>query len=245
MKKQDFNPDDSNAKEWDLVEPDTEMQCLQYLHGLMDDVKRIYSQLTSSQYALDRFGSNTTDERQWRINASKAYEAKNNRIKLLKSWLRDNGHTVPAGQGDIEQRIYLTKPLSAPAFEMDVTPNGKHEPEPKQPEKAEYDSTAIDIVYEQCLNRLRLAREGLGLTQDAASEMAGLNSNVIGGYETGSSMIRLHTFLRLCDVYNVDPAYILTGKRGKLPKAKIDKHFADLTELRDILTDIIDNNDIG
>lgn len=61
-------------------------------------------------------------------------------------------------------------------------------------------------------DRLAEARAQSQLTQLQASQKLGLNSRMVGDIEIGRHIMNLETIFKLCEVYNVDPKYILIGE---------------------------------
>lgn len=68
-------------------------------------------------------------------------------------------------------------------------------------------------------NRLKAAREGLGLSQQAIAEHCGITARSQRNYEAGERLPDAQYLARLADA-GVDVVYVLTGERsGKQPAA--------------------------
>lgn len=62
------------------------------------------------------------------------------------------------------------------------------------------------------LKRLTRAREQAGLLQSQAAKLIGMASgSAISRYESGARELSVVTLLELCRVYDVSPAWVLTG----------------------------------
>ena len=48
-------------------------------------------------------------------------------------------------------------------------------------------------------------RENLKLTQEQVGEKLGLTKKQVSNYESGRNSIRIETFYKLCNIYNIDP----------------------------------------
>lgn len=60
--------------------------------------------------------------------------------------------------------------------------------------------------------RLRKAREEKRLTQQQVAEMLGVHNSTLGKYELGKREPDFKTILRLADIYEVSPIWIITGQ---------------------------------
>lgn len=49
-------------------------------------------------------------------------------------------------------------------------------------------------------------RENLKLTQEQVGEKLGLTKKQVSNYESGRNSIRIETFYKLCNIYNIDPS---------------------------------------
>jgi DNA-binding XRE family transcriptional regulator len=70
----------------------------------------------------------------------------------------------------------------------------------------------IERQISQIKARLVQAREHAGLTQEQAAKLVGMSrASSLSQHEGERSTPNLRLFLRLCDVYNVSPVWVLTG----------------------------------
>ena len=65
-------------------------------------------------------------------------------------------------------------------------------------------------------NKLLDRRKRLGLTQAEIAEQAGLSCRTYADIERGTVNMRIETFLRICQVMNVNPDEILTQEPDSL-----------------------------
>ena len=65
-------------------------------------------------------------------------------------------------------------------------------------------------------SNIKREREKAGLTQDALSEMIGLESKTLSAVERGNVGISMSSLLRICDVLKISPSVILyqTNRRN-------------------------------
>jgi len=65
------------------------------------------------------------------------------------------------------------------------------------------------LDYEKLGQRIKYARHGKGLTQEALGEILGLSNNYISSIERNHSIPSLETFVRICNVLDVTADKIL------------------------------------
>lgn len=63
-------------------------------------------------------------------------------------------------------------------------------------------------------NRIKLAREDMGWTQEELAEKIDLSTQFISTIERGVAGASLGTVIRLCDVLNVSSEWLLCGKQA-------------------------------
>ncbi|MGN1334573.1 MAG: helix-turn-helix domain-containing protein [Anaerovoracaceae bacterium] len=71
--------------------------------------------------------------------------------------------------------------------------------------------------------RIQQVRKGLGLNQNQFAEKMSLSQNQISRLETGESMVTTEFVLKLNDIYNVDPGFLLLGKSARGLDYKMEK----------------------
>lgn len=57
--------------------------------------------------------------------------------------------------------------------------------------------------------RIKLARKRQGLTQQELGELVGLNEKTISLIENDNALTRLDTLIKICDILEVSPNYLL------------------------------------
>ena len=69
---------------------------------------------------------------------------------------------------------------------------------------------------EDILERLRLAREQAGLSQGQVAKLLGMESPAtISHYESGLRGLHVEMLLKLCEIYDVAPVWVMTGVGSK------------------------------
>lgn len=63
----------------------------------------------------------------------------------------------------------------------------------------------------EILERLAHARKHAGLTQSQAGKLIGLSTSGFCDMETGRCTMTLDRFLQLCELFDVDEVWVLTG----------------------------------
>lgn len=83
----------------------------------------------------------------------------------------------------------------------------------KEPIRLLRKMTDWSISLQDVRIRLMQARERRGYSQVQVTTLLGYSNHAtISNLETGRSYIRIDTMLRLCELYKVNPTWILTGK---------------------------------
>lgn len=72
------------------------------------------------------------------------------------------------------------------------------------------------------------ARKAMGLTQEAAAEIANVTQQAISDSELGKSFLSPDSMLRLCMAYNISCDYLLTGEISDKDAFLIDKQIKNL-----------------
>lgn len=94
------------------------------------------------------------------------------------------------------------------------------------------------------LKRLIRARENAGLTQSQVARLLQMQSaSTISHYETGERELSVLNMLRLCTLYDISPAWLVTGvnpnfreeQRQQIIDSVADKGKIAMSELHDIL----------
>lgn len=62
-------------------------------------------------------------------------------------------------------------------------------------------------------NRIREKRKIMGLTQAEAAEMLDISKNFYGDIERGIKGLSLEKALLICEKFELDPTYLLTGEK--------------------------------
>lgn len=70
----------------------------------------------------------------------------------------------------------------------------------------------MDIKTLDILDRLVIARKNAGLTQVQAGKLLGVTDRTMSNYETGRTKLLVSIFLEMCEAYEVDICWALTGK---------------------------------
>lgn len=68
------------------------------------------------------------------------------------------------------------------------------------------------INYLDIGSRIRLQREGLGLTQEQLGEACDLSTSFVGHIERGSRKLSVESLYKIADVLNVSTDYLLLGR---------------------------------
>lgn len=84
------------------------------------------------------------------------------------------------------------------------------------------------VDYEKLGKRLAARRKELGLKQSQVNEAAGLSDKYLSNIERATSVLSVDVLMRLCDVLDVTPDYLLLGsvleaKTNNLQKSVILK----------------------
>jgi HTH-type transcriptional regulator, cell division transcriptional repressor len=69
----------------------------------------------------------------------------------------------------------------------------------------------LEIDYKVLGERVAKRRKVLNLTQDNVAEATGLSNNHISNIENNHSIPSIETLLRICEVLDVTPDYLLLG----------------------------------
>ena len=64
--------------------------------------------------------------------------------------------------------------------------------------------------------RVRILRKRQHMTQEELAEKVDLSASYLGHIERGTSAASLETLVKLCEVLNTEPGYLLEGSTGKL-----------------------------
>lgn len=67
-------------------------------------------------------------------------------------------------------------------------------------------------LYVNIGNRIREKRKTLGLTQAQAAEMLSISKNFYGDIERENKSLSLEKIVLICDKFDLDPTFLLTGK---------------------------------
>lgn len=78
-------------------------------------------------------------------------------------------------------------------------------------------------------NRIKLARENMGLTQEELAEKIDLSTQFISTIERGVAGASLGTIINLCEVLNVSSEWLLCGKRAVPDSEKIATKISTLS----------------
>jgi transcriptional regulator with XRE-family HTH domain len=93
--------------------------------------------------------------------------------------------------------------------------------------------------------RLKMSREIKKLRQEDVAEIIGSTPQKISSMETGRTRVDLETLVKLCEIYDIEPDYILTTKRNTvllLPnEMDLVLKYRQLPEIiREVIMDLID-----
>lgn len=78
-------------------------------------------------------------------------------------------------------------------------------------------------------NRIKLARENMGWTQEELAEKIDLSTQFISTIERGVAGASLGTVIRLCDVLNVSSEWLLCGKQAVPDSERIATKISSLS----------------
>lgn len=78
-------------------------------------------------------------------------------------------------------------------------------------------------------NRIKLARENMGLTQEELAEKINRSTQFISTIERGVAGASLETIISLCEVLNVSSEWLLCGKRAVPDSEKIAVKISSLS----------------
>ena len=78
-------------------------------------------------------------------------------------------------------------------------------------------------------NRIKLARENMGWTQEELAEKLDLSTQFISTIERGVAGASLGTVIRLCDVLNVSSEWLLCGKQAVPDSERIATKISSLS----------------
>lgn len=78
-------------------------------------------------------------------------------------------------------------------------------------------------------NRIKLARENMGWTQEELAEKIDLSTQFISTIERGVAGASLGTIIKLCDVLNVSSEWLLCGKQATPDSARIATKISSLS----------------
>lgn len=96
------------------------------------------------------------------------------------------------------------------------------------------------------LERLITARKNARLSQSQAARLLGVAGSTLSHYEAGLRGIDLPVLLRLCEIYDVSPAWVMTGsnphfdpsawyEKMKTARAEINESLLKTAELLETL----------
>ena len=71
--------------------------------------------------------------------------------------------------------------------------------------------TTMYVDYIEVGRRIAERRKELGLKQGVVNEMAGLSDKYLSNIETARSIPSIDVLMRICDVLNITPDYLLVG----------------------------------
>lgn len=102
----------------------------------------------------------------------------------------------------------------------------------------------IPEEYPAIAHRLRVARGHL--SQADAGKALGMHKNTIGNYERGERLPDVVTLAKMCNLYKVDPNWILTGKEsgGNTEHSIPAEHIATLEPAQWLVEDVLENSGI-
>ena len=78
-------------------------------------------------------------------------------------------------------------------------------------------------------NRIKVARENMGWTQEELAEKIDLSTQFISTIERGVAGASLGTVIRLCDVLNVSSEWLLCGKQAVPDSERIATKISSLS----------------
>lgn len=98
-----------------------------------------------------------------------------------------------------------------------------------------------DLLY-QMGNRLMNRRKELRLSQEAVAEQAGLSLQTISSAERGRKALRPENIVRISEVLDITPDFLLLGKQSSDPYKVLSSQISDLSpQERYHLEQIVDN----
>lgn len=75
----------------------------------------------------------------------------------------------------------------------------------------------IKAYYKEVGKRLRLARENAKLSQEDVAHKIGSTNQKVSSFETGRTRVSLETLNLLCEIYHVEPDFIMAaGKKDEM-----------------------------
>ena len=97
--------------------------------------------------------------------------------------------------------------------------------------------------------RIKLARKKKGLTQQQLGDLIGLNEKTISMIESDNALTRLDTLIKICDILEVSPKYLLldstknalTEERSKLAEELKSKKSHDIRIIYEFLETLLNN----
>ena len=71
------------------------------------------------------------------------------------------------------------------------------------------------MIKKEIGNRLRIARENAGLTQDDVAKVINSTFQKVSSFETGRTRVDIETLIKLCSLYKTNTDYILNPELNK------------------------------
>lgn len=107
----------------------------------------------------------------------------------------------------------------------------------------------IEFQYSDMGNRIKIRRKELRIKQAELAEELNISNNHISSIENGRQKPSLDTFIRICNILNVTPDYLLLGSMHayNIPHDIIDKlrlcNQSDIELARDFVEILVKRNE--
>lgn len=217
-----------------ITAPDTLEGCQELLLILMNDAEKIWSDLQDPE--KPKTYKSKGEYQAWRLKASNAQIYKMTQVDTLLAHIEKSyGRTYENKQALI--LAIRERQVKAPHWlETVMIGNGSNAYSEEEPNMELLAKSSIQFIT-AILDRLIVARGKL--TQGDVATRLGVSNSAISAWERGRSPITLATVLLLCQLYEVNPVYILVG-RDKIKTTDVQALVEQFQENVDLLKSLLE-----
>lgn len=210
--------------------PESLEESQDFMLACASDVKQIWGQLQNEDLKKKKMGEGKDAYTRWENSAYTAYEAKQRILRELRAYAKKKWGFEFSTLDEL-RNIVLKRSIAAPDWldgqsaesvsetahpaiqqiGLPLLDETEHETNGTGynpfPISAEAEAALMGI-----LERIKQARKAAGVSRDEAGEYCSVKGHSIANWELGKAPITLVNILRLCQLYGVDPVYILLGE---------------------------------